>query len=116
MLNAMSQGNDGSMCTIHANSSSGAFGKIAMYAVQSPERLPLDATNLLIANSLDLIVFIGRGVTSTGAGVRYVSSIREVTGADGTMVSSNEIFAPGPRSEEHTSELQSLMRISYAIF
>src|SRR3546814_16876233 len=24
--------------------------------------------------------------------------------------------APGPRSEEHTSELQSLMRISYAVF
>src|SRR3546814_5021609 len=23
---------------------------------------------------------------------------------------------PGPRSEEHTSELQSLMRISYAVF
>src|SRR3546814_6797866 len=25
-------------------------------------------------------------------------------------------FAPVPRSEEHTSELQSLMRISYAVF
>jgi pilus assembly protein CpaF len=41
MLNAMSQGNDGSMCTIHANSSAGAFGKLAMYAVQAPERLGL---------------------------------------------------------------------------
>src|SRR3546814_3186150 len=27
-----------------------------------------------------------------------------------------EIFAQGNRSEEHTSELQSLMRISYAVF
>src|SRR3546814_2419346 len=26
------------------------------------------------------------------------------------------VRAPGPRSEEHTSELQSLMRISYAVF
>src|SRR3546814_1969766 len=25
------------------------------------------------------------------------------------------LFAPAPRSEEHTSELQSLMRISYAV-
>src|SRR3546814_4174482 len=25
-------------------------------------------------------------------------------------------FSPAPRSEEHTSELQSLMRISYAVF
>src|SRR3546814_4771449 len=28
----------------------------------------------------------------------------------------NEILEPGERSEEHTSELQSLMRISYAVF
>src|SRR3546814_9375324 len=28
----------------------------------------------------------------------------------------NEDQQPGPRSEEHTSELQSLMRISYAVF
>src|SRR3546814_1824206 len=27
-----------------------------------------------------------------------------------------EYAGPGPRSEEHTSELQSLMRISYAVF
>src|SRR3546814_6926838 len=27
-----------------------------------------------------------------------------------------DLAAPGPRSEEHTSELQSLMRISYAVF
>src|SRR3546814_8231779 len=26
------------------------------------------------------------------------------------------VYAPGERSEEHTSELQSLMRISYAVF
>src|SRR3546814_9616304 len=28
----------------------------------------------------------------------------------------NDFFPDGPRSEEHTSELQSLMRISYAVF
>src|SRR3546814_6779033 len=27
-----------------------------------------------------------------------------------------QLVNPGPRSEEHTSELQSLMRISYAVF
>src|SRR3546814_2551732 len=34
-------------------------------------------------------------------------SLRSMTGSPG---------APSPRSEEHTSELQSLMRISYAVF
>src|SRR3546814_5428730 len=33
-----------------------------------------------------------------------------------TWASPNSKALPGPRSEEHTSELQSLMRISYAVF
>src|SRR3546814_5629511 len=28
----------------------------------------------------------------------------------------HQVLRPAPRSEEHTSELQSLMRISYAVF
>src|SRR4029079_657652 len=32
MLNAMSQGNDCSMCTIHTDSSGGVFRKLALYA------------------------------------------------------------------------------------
>ncbi len=58
MLNAMSQGRSGSMCTIHADSSAGAFRRIASYAVQAPERLPLEATNLLIAGALHLVVYL----------------------------------------------------------
>ena len=60
MLNAMSQGNDGSMCTIHADSSGGVFRKLALYAIQSPERLPMEATHLLAASALDLIVYLAR--------------------------------------------------------
>lgn len=90
MLNAMSQGNNGSLSTIHANSSQGVFSRIATYAIQSEERLPLEATNLLIANSINLVIFVDRD----RSGNRVISSIREVTGADGAMVVSNEIFRP----------------------
>jgi len=55
MLNAMSQGNDGSLSTIHANSSSEVFNRIATYAIQSAEHLPQDATNLLIAGAADSV-------------------------------------------------------------
>src|SRR3546814_8252050 len=34
----------------------------------------------------------------------------------GPMVNPTQTFAGGSRSEEHTSELQSLMRIPYAVF
>jgi len=58
MLNAMSQGRSGSMCTIHADSSAGVFRRIASYAVQAPERLPLEASNLLIAGAIHFVVHL----------------------------------------------------------
>lgn len=91
MLLAMSQGNDGSLCTIHAESSAGAFSKIAMYALMAPERLSPEATNLLIANSVHFVVHIHK----LGDGTRAVSSVREVCGAEDLQVHSNEVFAPG---------------------
>jgi hypothetical protein len=58
MLNAMSQGRSGSMCTIHADSSAGVFRRIASYAVQAQERLPLEASNLLIAGAVHFVVHL----------------------------------------------------------
>ncbi len=140
MLNAMSQGRSGSMCTIHADSSEGAFRRMASYAVQAAERLPLEATNVLIAGAIHLVVFVDvidstedpevstssmdgfeapheppfAGLQdhaslqdqSVGPGSsvvrfpavrrrRFVSSIREVVGADGLNVVSNEVVRPG---------------------
>ncbi|UUZ59582.1 CpaF/VirB11 family protein [Nocardioides sp. B-3] len=60
MLNAMGQGNDGSMSTIHARSSREVFERIATYAIQSQERLPHEASFRLIAGGLDYVVFISR--------------------------------------------------------
>jgi pilus assembly protein CpaF len=97
MLNAMSQGNDGSLSTIHANSSLEVFNRICTYALQAEENLPVEATHMLIAGSIDFVVFMRKrnDYTSGGGLARYVESIREVTGVDGRVLSS-EIFAPGP--------------------
>ncbi len=97
MLNAMTQGNDGSLSTIHANSSVEVFNRIKTYALQSQERLPVDATNMLIAGALDFVVFCTKrnDYAQGGRLRRYVSSIREVNGVDGQVLSS-EVFAAGP--------------------
>lgn len=104
MLNAMSQGNDGSLSTIHANSSMEVFNRISTYAIQSAENLPIEATQMLIAGALDFVVFLRkRNEYAAGGGlVRVVESIREVTGIDGRVLSS-EVFAPGPdgRAVQH---------------
>lgn len=90
MLNAMSQGNDGSMCTVHADSSATVFNKLALYALQAPERLPVEATTRLAADAIDLVVFIAKT-----RGGRFVASVRQVVDAEGAMVVTNELFRPG---------------------
>jgi pilus assembly protein CpaF len=92
MCNAMSQGNDGSMATLHASTSRGAFTRLAAYAAQGPERLPIEATALLIAAAVHLVVHLAESTNYE----RVISSIREVVDADDRQVVSNEIYRPGP--------------------
>ena len=92
MLNAMTQGNDGSLSTIHANSSTDVVHKIATYAIQAPERLPWEATVRLVATALDFIVFIRRVRTSDGQR-RFVESIREIAGiGEDGQLQTNELW------------------------
>jgi Flp pilus assembly CpaF family ATPase len=95
MLNAMTQGNDGSLSTIHANSAPEVFNRIATYALQAQERLPVEATHMLIAGAIDFVIFIEKRNDYARGGTlrRFVSSVREVTGVDGRVLSS-EVFAP----------------------
>ena len=97
MLNAMTQGNDGSLSTIHANSSMEVFNRVSTYAIQSDERLPVEATHMLIAGAIDFVVFIEKrnDYVQGGRLRRFVSSIREVTGCDQRVLSS-EVFALTP--------------------
>jgi hypothetical protein len=89
MLLAMSQGNDGSLCTIHASTSKETFKRFQMYAAMSPERLDATTTNLLVANAVHLIVHIG-----WVDGCRRVTSVREVVDVDGPRLVSNEVWQP----------------------
>ncbi|SKB03766.1 CpaF family protein [Aeromicrobium choanae] len=104
MLNAMSQGNDGSLSTIHANSSLEVFNRICTYAIQSAERLPADATMMLIAGAIDFVIFVERrNEFQSGGGLRRViTSVREVNGVDGRVLSS-EVFAEGPDGVAHAA-------------
>jgi len=89
MLLAMSQGNNGSMCTMHADSSRSVFPKLAAYVSMAETGLPIDTVNLLVANALHFVVHV-----ELIDGVRRITSVREVVDADGPRVISNEIFCP----------------------
>lgn len=90
LLLACTQGNDGALCTLHADSSQGVFGRLQMYLAMTRERFEPQASNLMIAQGIDAIVHVAKLDTSH----RVVTSIREVTGSDNDMVISNEIYTP----------------------
>lgn len=92
LLNAMSQGNDGSLATIHTSSSKQAFTRLMTYAAQSAERLPFESSAPLVAGAVHFVVHLAWSTD----GKRVVSSIREVLHSEGVDVVSNEVFRPGP--------------------
>jgi Flp pilus assembly CpaF family ATPase len=90
MFQAMSQGNDGSMGTLHARSTGEAVVQFMRYALKAPEHLTPEAVAVDIAASLDLVVHIAK----LANGRRVVSSVREVVGYEAAMVLSNEVLGP----------------------
>jgi len=93
MLDAMTQGEDGSLSTIHARNSHMVFQRIAAYAIKSRYRLPVVASHMLTAGALDFVVHMTKRTQPDGTVRRFVSSVREVVGCDGTQVVSSEVFA-----------------------
>jgi pilus assembly protein CpaF len=89
MLRAMSQGNDGSMSSIHADSSKGAIVRLGMYTAEAD--LDEQTSNKWIANAVDLIIHIG-----WVDGMRRVTSIREVLEAEDRQIATNEVYRPSP--------------------
>jgi len=96
MLDAMTQGEDGSLSTIHARDSRSVFGRIATYALTGRHRLPVDAAGMLTASALDFVVHLTKTRLADGRVFRFVSSVREVLGYDGAQVISSEVFATPP--------------------
>src|SRR3546814_7257717 len=91
------------------------------------------SSDLVFVQPLDLTLFAGVGVGQHIANLRFLRGTVpaghlgcELRGPDGQFLGSvvwhdrrvgdELLWNMAPRSEEHTSELQSLMRISYAVF
>lgn len=88
MLLAMSQGNNGSMCTMHADSARSVFPKLLAYVSMASMGVPTETINLLVASAVHFVVHLA------GDGSRrWVNSIHEVVDCDGNFISSNEIYS-----------------------
>lgn len=92
MCNAMNQGLDGSMATLHASSSEQVVERLINLGLQSAERLPAEATVRLLGSAVDFVIQLGRQRDKT----RVITSIREVCGSDGDSLITNHAWRPGP--------------------
>jgi pilus assembly protein CpaF len=82
MLQAMSTGHDGSLCTIHANSSRECLGRLEMMMLLSGFAIPQRAMRQQVASAINIIVHVAR----LSDGSRRVIKISEVTGMEGDAI------------------------------
>jgi Flp pilus assembly CpaF family ATPase len=96
MLEAMNSGQDGSMCTLHANSPAEAFDRILILGLRGGLALAERAIHILVGMAVDLIIHVRKRFDGKRT-VRYVSEILEVMPpGDTERPSANRLFLPGP--------------------
>jgi len=88
MLQAMNTGHDGSLTTIHANAPRDALHRLNTMIAMANLNIPDKAIRQQIASALNLVLQVSR----MSDGTRKVTSISEITGMEGDMISMQEIF------------------------
>nr|WP_235776012.1 CpaF family protein [Ruegeria alba] len=88
MLQAMNTGHDGSMTTIHANSARDGVSRLENMIAMAGIEMPIKAVRSQIASAVNLIVQASR----LQDGSRRMTSITEITGMEGDVISMQEIF------------------------
>jgi pilus assembly protein CpaF len=83
MLQALNTGHDGSLCTVHANSTGDALVRLETLALFAASGLPVEAIRRQIVGAVDVVVFVARhGARRRIAAVVEVGSV----GPDGCTV------------------------------
>jgi pilus assembly protein CpaF len=88
MLQAMNTGHDGSLTTLHANTTRDALSRLETMVLMAGIDLPTKAIRQQVASAIDLIVQLSR----MRDGQRKVTSITEITGMEGDTITMQEIF------------------------
>jgi pilus assembly protein CpaF len=88
MLQAMNTGHDGSLTTVHANTPRDALTRIETMIAMGATNLPERAMRQQISSAIQIIV----QQTRLADGSRRVTSITEITGMEGDIITTQEIF------------------------
>ena len=111
MLQAMNTGHDGSISTVHANSTRDALTRIENMVQMGQTNLPLRAIRSQIVAALDIIVQVER----MRDGQRRVIQITEVTGLEGDVITTNDIAAFEYHEEDVHGRIVGTYKSTHAI-
>jgi pilus assembly protein CpaF len=89
MLQAMNTGHEGSLTTIHANSTADALMRIETMVNMAGFNLPSDYIKGYISSAIDVVIQVERLMD----GSRKVTGLSEITGMEGSVITMQEIYA-----------------------
>ncbi|MGB2927793.1 MAG: CpaF family protein [Desulfobacterales bacterium] len=89
MLQAMNTGHEGSLTTIHANSSRDALMRLESMTAMANLEISNEFMRRFIASAINIIIQISRFPDGT----RKLISIQEITGMEGNIITLQEIFS-----------------------
>ncbi len=108
MLQAMNTGHDGSMSTVHANSTRDALTRIENMVQMGNMGLPSPAIRTQIVGAVDVIVQVER----QRDGGRRITQVTEVCGMEGETITLNDVFQFEVRSEGKDGRLYGGYKVS----
>jgi pilus assembly protein CpaF len=110
MLQAMNTGHDGSMSTVHANTSRDALIRIENMVMMGSFGLPTKAIRTQIASAVDLILQVER----QRDGSRRLVQVTELVGLEGDVFTLNDVFQLEHEGEDQDGRLRVRWKVSRA--
>jgi pilus assembly protein CpaF len=111
MLQAMNTGHDGSISTVHANSTRDALTRIENMVQMGQVNLPSRAIRAQIVAALDIIVQVER----MRDGQRRIVQISEVIGLESDVITTNDIAAFEYQEEDVHGRISGTYRSTHAV-
>ena len=88
MLQAMNTGHDGSLTTIHANSTRDALYRLDTMVAMANLNIPERAIRQQVASAIELVIQVSR----VADGTRKVTAITEITGMERDVITTQDLF------------------------
>jgi pilus assembly protein CpaF len=111
MLQAMNTGHDGSISTVHANSTRDALTRIENMVQMGQVNLPSKAIRSQIVAALDLVVQVER----MRDGQRRIVQISEVVGLEGDVITTNDIVSFEFKEEDAHGRISGSYKSAHAV-